>query len=64
MFLSIQVQFTDPHTNLKRHDMLNQQDSQSSSSREDNNPNINIDFKGNSECLKLSKDQTYHFSGT
>ena len=52
-----------------RHDMSNQQGSQSSSSIEDINPNINLDFKENSPfqesiMSKHFRDQTSHFSRT
>ena len=44
MFLSIQVQFTDPHLNpSNRH--VKSQGSQSSSSIEDINPNINFNLR-------------------
>ena len=46
MFLSIQVQFTDPHSSNKK--MSNPQSSQSSTSIEGINPNVNFDFEENS----------------
>ena len=48
MFLSIQVQFTEPLPKLIRQDVPNHQGSQSSSSIEDINLNINLDFEENS----------------
>ena len=58
MFLSIQVQSKPPPKPI-RHNMSNQQDSESSSSIEDINPNINLDFKENSPFQAVVMSNTF-----
>ena len=59
MFLSIQVQSVDPPPKPIRHDVSNQQGSQSSPGIEDNNSNNNLDFEENSPFLEGVMSETF-----